>query len=905
MFVLVCSLFTATAVHGRASVRRSELPAFFTQDATGTLRFEDARVAVRFLPGKVIYRFAGGGGRELHVTYTGGRSSVPVGESELSGRLNYFAGQDSSAWRSDAPTYSEVAYHEMWPGIDVVFAFSAGHLKSEFRIAPGADPTRVRWHVDGADSLVIQSRALVLKMGDNSVREAAPEVFEQDRKAGALRSVRGGFLLLSPSSIGIEVAAYDHRNRLIFDPVIGYSTYLGGSGQSQATAIAVDSQGNSIIAGYTTSLDLAPGATTIGTPLRTTAFVAKLTASGNQLMFCTYLGGSLDNRAFALAVDRWDNIYIAGTTSSSNFPVLKAVQTARHGPQDAFIAELTPAGNALAFSTYWGGSNVEQANAIAIDRQGNIYVAGDTQSSDYPVVHPFQGASGGGFDSFVVKLGISGSKVLWSSYLGGGADDHATGIAVDFTSAVVVGGSTASTNFPTVNAFQPQNAGSQNGFVARINPAGTGLVFSTYVGGSGAAVGLPETVAGVAVDNTASIYVAGTTASTDFHATPGAFQTASAGGFLDAFAIKLNPWGALIYSTYLGGVNVDYGCAIAVDAAGNAHVAGYTTSLDFPSLRSVQNGIKGSYDLFVTKLNTAGTGLVYSTVLGGTQSDSAAAIALDRYGAVLIAGQTASTDFPTTSAYQTTLVGAESAVMARMPIGWKPALFSAAGTWSIDYLSNGGSSGVGPAVQTITTFGNPGDIPIVGDWSGTGHQNLGVFRSGTWFLDLDGDGLFTARDRLFNFGQAGDIPVVGDWDGSGTVKAGLFRNGTFLLDFSGLISGIPTGKSTVTFPFGIAGDVPVVGDWNSLGSSKVGVFRGGQWLLDTNGSHTINGPTHWFGLAGDKPLTGDWDGSGLTKAGLYRNGLFLMDYNGNWNQDAYGDVTLAFGPPEQYALTQY
>ncbi len=887
----------ATTASAEILPRTATLPAFFAPAADGqSLSLHNGHVPVDLRRGEVIYRLS----QPVRVTYLKGGPALPQGQQEAGAKLHDFSGPGARTWRSNIPTYNQAVYTAMWPGVDVVYTLAGNELKTEYRIQRGANSRCVQLQFQGADSIAIHDKALIVTAAGQSIREAAPVIYQIDRVTGVHRAVEGGFRLIGRRGVGLAVDSYDHRNMLVFDPVIGFSTYLGGSGQSQATAIGVDGNGNSIIAGFTTSLDLAPGAVQIGKPQRTTAFVAGLSAAGNQLLFCTYLGGSLDNRAFAIALDRWNNIYVAGTTSSSDFPMLKPVQSSRRGAQDAFIAELNPQGSALVFSTYWGGTGFDQANGIAVDRQGDVYVTGDTQSTDYPVRGGVQAVNRGGLDAFVVKLGMSGSKVIWSTYIGGGLDEHSAAIAVDFTSAVVITGSTNSTDFPTLNAFQSRNAGSQNAFLARFTPAGNALVFSTYLGGSGAAPGLPETGAGVAVDNTAAIYITGTTASTDFPVTSGAFQTTSGGGFLDAFAIKMNPWGGLTYSTYLGGVNADYGCALAVDAAGNAQVAGYTNSADFPSLRGVQNGVAGSYDIFVTKLNAAGSGLIYSTVLGGTLSDSAAAIAVDRYGTVSVSGQSVSTDFAVTSAYQSALIGVQSSVVSRLPVGWTPALFNSAGVWSLDTVRTSGA-----APHTVSSFGNPSDVPILGDWSGTGHQHLGIFRDGTWFLDVNGNEIYDPGDRTFLFGQAGDVPLVGDWDGTGTQKAGLFRNGTFILDFSGLISGIATGKTSQSFTLGQSGDIPVVGDWNHLGTSKVGIFRGGQWLLDMNGTHTINGPARSFGQAGDLPLVGDWDGSGLTKAGVYRSGVFLLDYNGNWNLDAYGDLALTFGPAAPYALVQY
>ena len=900
---LAYALLTA-ALAASPRVETASPPLFFTAlPGSADLVLRAPALTALFAPSRVLYRFPG---RELRVVYPGSRAIAPVGADPRSGRVNYLLGSDPAAWKPDTPTYGTVVYPHLWPGIDVAYSLADGCLKTEYRIEPGAAPRTVRWRIEGANSIAIQADgSLAIRAGSQVWRDAAPTVFEEDPISRQRRPISGAFRLLGHHTIGISVAPYDPRNRIIFDPLMGYSTYFGGSGQDQATGVAIDSNGDTVVAGYTTSLDLAPAAVTFGTPLRTTAFVAKFTAAGNQLVFCTYLGGRLDNRALAVAVDRWNNIYLAGATSSSDFPVHKPLQPALAGPQNAFVAELNPAGNNLVFSTFWGGSVAEQAYGIAVSRQGNIYVAGDTQSNDFPLVHPIQPFSRGNGDAFILKLGISGSSAIWSSYLGGSLPEHAAAVAVGLGGSLFLTGWTQSSDFPTASAFQPNNAGAQNAFISKINSAGTALLMSTYAGGSGYSPGLPESGNGIAVDTSGAIYVAGTTASTDFPVTQGAFQPALTGGILDAFALKIGPSGSLVYSTFLGGSSADYGSALAIDVAGNAHIAGYTASQDFPISRGVQAGLNGGYDLFITKLNASGSALIYSTLLGGGQSDSAAGIAVDRYGTVAIAGQTASPDFPVSNAFQTSLTGAQSAIVARIPVGWKPTLFGSNGVWAIDYLTNGGTDGVSPAVQLDYNFGLPGDQPVLGDWSGTGRQNIGLFRNGTWFLDIDGDGLFTSADRTFVFGQAGDVPVVGDWDGSGNIKAGLFRNGTFILDFSGKLSGVPTGKSDLTFPFGAPGDIPVVGDWNQLGTTNVGVFRSGQWLLDANGTHTINGPAHSLGQAGDLPLVGDWDGSGLTKTGVYRGNRFLLDYNGNWQLDTAGDLGLTFGTPAEYALTRY
>ncbi len=895
--VLACVLVLASSSWAKVP-ETPQIPLFFVKDtASASFILQCRGMLVRFLPGKVVYSSRA---KQISINYLSENRVPAAGSSTQHGQINDFSGSDATRWTRNRAAFSEILYREMWPGIDVGYSTVSGNPKSEFRIQAGAQPSWVQWRVEGSDAVKISADgSLVLSFGDQEIRESPPLIYQLDRTTGKRTEIQGGFLLLKPDVVGIWVGDYDLRSELIFDPTIASSTYIGGSQQTVTTGMALDSTGNIVIAGYTFPIDIAPG-TVIGTPRGISAFVAKLNPTGDQLVFCTYLGGSLDNRALAVSLDRWNNIYVAGSTTSSDFPTLKALQSSLSGAQDAFLTELSPEGSALVFSTYWGGTGAEQGTGVAVTRQGLIYLTGNTQSPDFPVRNAFQPNLGGGQDSFVVTFGIGGSTLIASSFLGGAADENSTGITIDHDGNPVIVGSTLSSNFPVVNPIQSATGGGQDAFVAKARSFGKGLLFSTYFGGSGGAAGLPETANGVAVDGAGSLYVTGTTSSSDFPVTLGVIQT-ELNGLLDAFVLKISPSGSLVYSTLLGGSSLDYGTAISVDAAANAHVAGYTSSSDFPTVRSLQSTLAGSYDSFVAEVNPAGTKLLNSTLLGGSGSDSATAVAVDRYGTVFLAGQTHSSDFPVVHAYQGTLQGQANSFVSRIIAGWIPAYYTSSGGWAADSLLNlTGTPGV------TSSFGAPGDIPVVGDWTGAGHQYLGVFRNGMWFLDIDGDGVYTTADRSFLFGLPGDIPVAGDWTGSGFIQAGLYRNGTFILDLSGHLSGIPTGLSDATFPFGLASDIPVAGDWNGTGTTKVGVFRNGQWLLDSNGSHTVNGPVQIFGSAGDIPLVGNWDGSNAVRPGVYRGGNYLLDYNGDWTLSlANGDVAISFGPASLYGLVAH
>jgi len=655
------------------------------------------------------------------------------------------------------------------------------------------------------------------------------------------------------------------------------------------TSIAVDGGGNAYVAGWTTSADLP----TVN-PVRAQngggvdAFVAKLGPGGNNLIYCTYLGGRGDDRAFGIAVDSVGNAYVTGWTSSSAFPTVAPMQSALAGGKDAFVAKLNPAGNALIYSTYLGGAATDSGNGIAVDAAGNAYVTGGTYSLNFPTLGAYQTSNSGQQNVFITKLNASGS-LIYSTYLGGSGNDSAAAIAVDSSGDAFVTGGTTSTNFPTVNPVQAVNGGNQDAFIAKLSPSGNALLYGTYLGGSGGAVGSFEAGTGIAVDATGAAYVAGATNSINFPVTAGALQLTNMGGGGDAFVAKLNPAGnALVYATYLGGSSVDYASGIAIDFLGNAYVAGYTASYDFLNLRDVQPGNAGPYDAFVTKLNSAGTGVLWSTYLGGTGSDAANALAIDALGNAYVAGLTQSSDLPLSNPVQSFNSGSYGGFISKISSGWVAGVFLN-GSWYVDRNRNGGFDGTVPGDQ-ILAFGQAGDIPITGDWNGSGTVKIGVFRSGQWLLDCNGNGIWdgpAGGDCLYSFGQAGDKPVVGDWNGTGSTKIGVFRGGFWMLDVNGNGQWDGTSAGDSSFWLGNSSYIPVVGDWNGSGTSKAGLFLSGTWYLDTNGDGLWD-QAAYFGQAGDLPVAGDWSGSGKSNIGVFRSGYWILDMNGNGLLDGIG-----------------
>ena len=572
-----------------------------------------------------------------------------VGLEELPGKANYFRGNDPQQWRTNVPTYAKVKYAAVYPGVDLVYYSQSHHLEYDFLVAPGADPTAITLGFEGVDHIDVDAQGdLVLSTAGGSLHFQKPVIYQEGD--GRRQAIAGSYVRKGLHQVGFHVAAYDPARPLVIDPVLSYSTYLGGSGQDIGYGIAVDAAGHAYVTGSTGSPDFP-----IVHPLQamlsggSDAFVTKLTADGTALVYATYLGGRGFEDGFGIAVDAAGAAYVTGDTNSPDFPTVHPLQPALagiYGNPDAFVAKLTADGSALVYSTYLGGSGGDQGAGIAVDIAGAAYVTGSTASDDFPTVHPLQPTSSDRITAFVAKLTADGTALVYATYLGGSRGptglDIGTGIAVDAAGAAYVTGDTIADGFPTVHPVQPTLNGVEDAFVAKLTADGSALVYSTYLGGSGVDRGT-----GIAVDATGAAYVTGNTDSPDFPTVHPLQPMLS--GDLDAFVVKFTADGtALVYVTYLGGRGGDSGTGIAVDATGAAYVTGNTDSPDFPTVHPVQHKLGGGVDdAFVAKLNAAGTALVYATYLGGSGQDEGAGIAVDAAGAAYVTGNTNSPDFPT------------------------------------------------------------------------------------------------------------------------------------------------------------------------------------------------------------------------------------------------------------------
>lgn len=643
----------------------------------------------------------------VQLSFVGAGSPEIEGLELLPHYHNYFIGNDPSKWGIECRNFAQVTYTNIWEGIDLAYFFSPEGLKYEYYVHPGANLQDLQVQVRGA-KLLAGHHCLELFTPRGALKDDQLLVYGKD----SLASLEASFHVCDDIfSFAID-DSISRNETIVIDPIV-YSTYLGGTSYDVAYSIDLDKNGNAYLAGYTSSNDFPMNITVDGprapsyqdeySGASMDAFVIKLDASGTQLIYSTYLSGSNGGIATSIAVDDMGNAFVTGLTWSLDFPMSTTVNGSpapgynqiSQGSQEAFVIKLNASGTQLLYATYLGGSAQEGGDffydplqSIAIDSQGNAYIAGTTNSPDFPMNRTFGGISAPGYDQtyngdftyhagdvYVVKLNPSGTQLLYSTYLGGSYGDSANSIAIDLSGSAYITGYTDSPDFPMSSTLGgPPAPGYDKNFhvnritfVTKLSPTGSELLYSTFLGGHGYGEGRC-----IVVDKLGDAYITGTTYSSDFPMTrtvnglpvPGYNQNLNP--FYDVYVVKLDRTGSeLLYSTFLGGDNWDYAQAIAIDSLGNAIITGYTWSADFPMTTTVGGTLapgyektykEDLYDAFLVRLDSSGTFLSYATFLGGSHDDYARCVALDNEGKVYLSGNTKSMDFPTT----TTMGGAQA-----------------------------------------------------------------------------------------------------------------------------------------------------------------------------------------------------------------------------------------------------
>lgn len=578
------------------------------------------------------------------------------GADELRCRTSYFLGNQKENWRTGVANYARVRYRSIYPGIDLVYYGANRELEYDFAVGPGADPNRIRLQFRGIDRLSVTPEGdLVVESQGNRLIERRPAVY-QDQAGSARREIPGRFKLLARNVVGFEVASYDRSRPLTIDPVLTYSSMLGGSGSDSVIGVKTDRSGMIYVAGYMTNGDFGEGSSayqpaTTGSP---NIFIAKINpalAGPDSLVYFSYIGGSGADMPHAMQLDAAGNIYLTGSTTSSDFPLGGTPALASNsGGTDAFILKFNPAldgTNALVFSSYLGGTDLDIGYAIDVDQQGAIYVTGTTKSMDFPLTSTaYAAVRYGDSDAFIVRVDPSIGAFTYSSYLGGELTEEGRAIAVVSPSTVYFAGDTVSTMFPLAGApYMPTPFGGGDIFVAQMDLTKSGvdsLVYSTYLGGTGL-----DAVRKMIIDQSGKPLLTGYTLSPDFPVTQDALQS-SLRGIANVFVTRLNlaaPDGNIIaYSTYFGGSGGDVAYDIATDSTGNVYLTGYTNSTDFPvTTDALQSKYGGGFDVFASKLSLPGA-LVYSTYTGQTSINVGYGIAVSPSGGIAVGGSSGSKD---------------------------------------------------------------------------------------------------------------------------------------------------------------------------------------------------------------------------------------------------------------------
>ena len=604
-------------------------------------------------------------GSTVRLSFIGADEVAPEGEARLHEYNNYFLGDDPTRWATRVPIYREVVYSDLYQGIDLVYREEGQRIKYEYIVHPGADPSRIITRVEGHDSLQVADGNLVISTKAGEITDSGLDVFYLD---GPEEKVACEFELFNPDTYGFRLSPYDRSRTLVIDPLV-YGTFFGGSDGERAYVV-VDSIGDPYLIGGTESDDFptTPGSYQLDhNGGQFECFISKFSSDGKSLVFSTFLGGSDWDSPGQALIDQSGNIYLSGSTMSSDFPTTSGAYQEDFGggshwsDDDCYLLKLNATGDRLIYSTYIGSDDDDdQGGAICLASDGSVIMNGLTRSSNFNVTQgAFQTIHNGGREAFVCKLNPQGSDLVFSTFLGGSDNEGIAGIAVDSNGSIYVSGETSSTDFPTTaGAYQTTLKGRYNAFITKLSSDGSSLVYSTYLGGDES-----TRAAGILVDGSDSAHVTGYTGSSNFPTTPGAFKTTHTDDETDIFITRLSADGkSLVSSTLLGGERGESASGILLDEEDNVCLCGETRSTQFPTTKAApQKSNNGGEEAIVCKLSADYSELLYSTYLGGQSYESAYSIAFDSRGLVWVGGYTHSTDFPTTEdAHQTHLNGQET-----------------------------------------------------------------------------------------------------------------------------------------------------------------------------------------------------------------------------------------------------
>jgi hypothetical protein len=795
-----------------------------------------------------------------------------IGEDLQPGRVNYFIGRDPAKWHTNVPTYAKVLYKNVYPGIDLVYYGNQRQLEYDFAVSPGADPGRIQFEITGANQIGLDAEGnLVLQTIGGELHFQSPLVYQESN--GVRVPVGGMYVMDDSTHVGFHVAQYDSSKPLVIDPVLVYSTYLGGSGDDQPTGIAVDGSGCVYVAGYTDSTDF-PLATLGSLPAGAThVFVAKLDSTGSNLIYADYVGGNGGDYGNALVLDSANDVYVTGSTTSSDFPVVNPYQGTYPGSYNGFLTRISADGSSLLYSTYLGGNSSDAPSSIAIDSSGSVLVAGNTASTNFPVVNAYQATvspnQGGlyGYYGFLTKFSSNGSSLIYSTYFGGNLNvvlncsgnpcwpspySAITGIALDSSGNVYAAGNTNTYNFPTTSgAYLSTDSTQQDsvvGFVSKLSTSGS-LDYSTYFyESSGAIMGINA----IAVDGSGSAYVTGIALSDGtFPITSTSICDPSVYGWECnfAFVTKFDTAGStLLYSTFLGPNNGASPQAIALDSNNDAYVLASSSSSSFSIVDGLEPYTSGS-DLLLVEIDPLATTQLFATDLGGSADEFPDGIAIDSNSNLYIAASTDSTDFPVTlGAFQDVLAGGMDAFLLKIGPNSAPSIALSPASLLFSVQTVGFTSpaqtillrNMGSSPLSISSITANGDFAETDDCGSSVPTAASCTFSVTFRPTAPGprNGSIAIQDNAAGSPQL--IILVGDGSGPGATLTPMS------LTFPGQPVGTSSAAQAATLtnsgnlPLNISG-IQVTGDFGQNNSCPAQVSPGSSCMINVTFSPAVSG----------------------------------------------------------------
>jgi len=617
-------------IENKGQVNDNEVRFFHS---SGSMYFYDSKI--------IMINDKNGEQIRIHITYPQSNFVKPIGTYDNVHKSNYIHGNNSGYWYTNISNFNQITYNNIYENIDLTFYYSENGVKYDWIIHAGANPDVITEKYDGINTISISNSGELLLFTDHTTLTIDRPYTYQETTI-----IDSSYNIIDNQTISYEIGKYDPSIDLIIDPLID-STYVGGSQYDYGNEVVVDEDDEIYVVGTTSSSNF-PRKNALDSSYNggdSDIFIFKMTNDCSDIIFSTFIGGDDEDEGFSIAIDDNNDIYITGSTKSSDFPTSdEAYDTSHNGEDDVFVVKISNDGSELQYSTLIGEDNLDVGISIEVDVDGYAYVAGDTGSWEFPTTNnAYDTEHGHQYDIFLLKLETDGSDLVYSTFIGDSDSEQVGDMTLDDQKNAYITGYTDSSDFPTTDDVYDDSINGQDDiFISKVNNDGTDLVFSTFVGGNQNDYGK-----GITIDENNNVYIAGSTQSNNFPVTDNVYQGIRSGSTDSCLLKILNDGSDISFSTYIGGSEYDIAYGISVDNK-NVTIIGITISDDFPITNSAFDNTRNEEEVFISIIDDSGSKLIYSTFLGGNIDEKGYSVERDSEGNLLVAGVTDSTNFPTT-----------------------------------------------------------------------------------------------------------------------------------------------------------------------------------------------------------------------------------------------------------------